>query len=234
MSDDSAKQRKRVPAIFFRTEAGGEPVREWLKALSKKDRKLVGEDIRTVELGWPIGMPTCRPLKSGLHEVRTNLTGRQANRPGAVLCRRVGPNGPAARVCQEVPGDTCGGHRDRAAKQEQTYTGVVMKRRFDHSGATFDSFLEEEGILEEVEATAVKRVIAWQLEQAMHEQKKSKAALARELHTSRTQVDRLLDPTNTAVSLATMTRAASVLGKRLIVSIGDKRRGRAGRPRAVA
>jgi phage-related protein len=80
MSDDFAKQRKRVPAIFFRTEAGGEPVREWLRVLSKDDRRRVGEDIRTVELGWPIGMPTCRPLKNGLHGVRTNLTGRRIGR----------------------------------------------------------------------------------------------------------------------------------------------------------
>jgi len=49
---------KRVPAIFFRTEAGGEPLREWLKSLpSPEDRKLIGEDIKTVEFGWPVGMP---------------------------------------------------------------------------------------------------------------------------------------------------------------------------------
>jgi phage-related protein len=65
--------RKRIPAIFFRTESGGEPVREWLKGLPKKDRKKIGEDIKTVELGWPIGMPVCRPMGQGLFEVRTNL-----------------------------------------------------------------------------------------------------------------------------------------------------------------
>jgi hypothetical protein len=50
-------QGKRVPAIFFRTEAHGEPVREWLKSLSSDDRKRIGEDLKTVEFGWPIGMP---------------------------------------------------------------------------------------------------------------------------------------------------------------------------------
>jgi phage-related protein len=68
------RQGKRVPAIFFRTEAGGEPVRDWLKRLpSGADRKRVGEDIKTVEFGWPVGMPVCKPLGDGIHEVRTNL-----------------------------------------------------------------------------------------------------------------------------------------------------------------
>jgi phage-related protein len=67
------RQGKRVPAIFFRTEAGGEPVREWLKVLSAEDRKRIGEDIKTVEFGWPIGMPVCKPLGEGVCEVRTNL-----------------------------------------------------------------------------------------------------------------------------------------------------------------
>ena len=67
-------QGKRVPAIFFRTEAGGEPVREWLKGLpSPEDRKRIGEDIKTVEFGWPVGMPVSRPLGDGIYEVRTNL-----------------------------------------------------------------------------------------------------------------------------------------------------------------
>ena len=65
------KQGKRVPAIFFRTEAGGEPVREWLRSLSQGDRKRIGEDIKSVEYGWPIGMPVCRPLGNGMFEVRT-------------------------------------------------------------------------------------------------------------------------------------------------------------------
>jgi phage-related protein len=65
---------KRAPAIFFRTVAGGEPVREWLKSLPyHDDRKRIGEDIKTVEFGWPLGMPVCRPMEGGIHEVRTNL-----------------------------------------------------------------------------------------------------------------------------------------------------------------
>ena len=96
-----------------------------------------------------------------------------------------------------------------------------MKRRFDHSGSSFDSFLEEEGIREEVEAVAVKRVIAWEFERAMQQQQKTKLEMARELRTSRSQLDRLLDPTNTAVSLQTVARAAQVLGKSLHVQLRD-------------
>jgi phage-related protein len=69
----SENEGKRVPAIFYRTEAGGEPVREWLKRLSPDDRKRIGEDIKTVEFGWPIGMPVCKPLGDGVFEVRTSL-----------------------------------------------------------------------------------------------------------------------------------------------------------------
>jgi phage-related protein len=70
---DSENQGKRIPAIFYRTEAGGEPVREWLKGLSPEDRKRIGEDIKTVEFGWPVGMPVCKLLGGGIYEVRSSL-----------------------------------------------------------------------------------------------------------------------------------------------------------------
>lgn len=66
--------------MFYRTEAGGEPVREWLKTLSKDDKRDIGEDIKTVELGWPIGMPLTKSLGGGLHEVRTRLVGNRISR----------------------------------------------------------------------------------------------------------------------------------------------------------
>jgi len=73
VSSTAEGQGKRVPAIFYRTEAGGEPVREWLKGLLPEDRKRIGEDVKTVEFGWPVGMPVCRALGAGIYEVRTNL-----------------------------------------------------------------------------------------------------------------------------------------------------------------
>jgi antitoxin HicB len=105
--------------------------------------------------------------------------------------------------------------------------GTKRRKRVRHSGSSFDSFLEVEGIREEVEAVAIKRVLAWQLAQAMREQQKTKQAMAKQLRTSRSQLDRLLDPQNAAVTLDTMSRAARALGKRLIVRITDLKTKRA-------
>jgi phage-related protein len=69
---------KKISVVFYAAESGSEPVRDWLRALSKEDRIRTGEDIRTVELGWPIGMPVCRPLGGGIYEVRSSLKGRIA------------------------------------------------------------------------------------------------------------------------------------------------------------
>ena len=97
------------------------------------------------------------------------------------------------------------------------------RKRMDRSGSSFDSFLDQEGIREEVEAVAIKRVLAWQLEQAMRKQQKTKQAMARQLHPSRSQLDRLLDPRNVSVTLDTITRAARALGKRVIIRVADAR-----------
>lgn len=60
--------------MFYQTPMGSEPVREWLKSLNKNDKIIIGEDIKTVEFGWPIGMPTCKGLGKGLYEVRSNIS----------------------------------------------------------------------------------------------------------------------------------------------------------------
>jgi len=75
-----AEGRKRVPASFYQTEAGNEPLRAWLRSLNAEDRWLIGEDIKALEFGWPIGMPICRPMGDGLHEVRTALSGNRIAR----------------------------------------------------------------------------------------------------------------------------------------------------------
>ena len=75
---------KKIVAAFYRTPAGSEPVRDWLKALSPEDRREIGQDIATAEYGWPIGMPVCRPLGQGLWEVRSNLLGNRTAR--VVFC----------------------------------------------------------------------------------------------------------------------------------------------------
>ena len=72
-------QFKKVPARFFATANGVEPVRVWLKGLELEDRKTIGKDIQKVELGWPIGLPVCRPLGDGIWEVRSDVSnGRTA------------------------------------------------------------------------------------------------------------------------------------------------------------
>jgi phage-related protein len=65
---------KRLPAVFYALPSGREPVREWLRSLDREDRKRIGEDIKDVEFSWPIGMPLCRPLGTGLWEVRCDLS----------------------------------------------------------------------------------------------------------------------------------------------------------------
>ena len=69
---------KRITVRFYRSPAGKEPVRDWLKSLSQKERLVLGTDIKTVEFGWPIGLSVCRSLGEGLWEVRSQLPNRIA------------------------------------------------------------------------------------------------------------------------------------------------------------
>jgi antitoxin HicB len=91
--------------------------------------------------------------------------------------------------------------------------------RNPHTGSSFDDFLKEEGIYEECTAAALKRVLAWQVEQEMQRQKITKSAMAARMKTSRSQLDRLLDPEKTGVSLETMQRAAAVIGRELRIEL---------------
>jgi antitoxin HicB len=97
----------------------------------------------------------------------------------------------------------------------------MTKSAFDYSGSSFDSFLEEEGLLDEVEASTIKKVIAWQLAETMKAQGVSKKAMAERMGTSRSQLDRLLDPRNPHVHLTTIARAARAVGKRLQIDMVD-------------
>jgi phage-related protein len=67
-----------LSVVFFRTDAGREPVREWLKSLPREERRIIGEDMKTVQFGWPLGIPLVRKLDARLWEVRSNLHGRIA------------------------------------------------------------------------------------------------------------------------------------------------------------
>ncbi len=87
-----------------------------------------------------------------------------------------------------------------------------------HLGSGIDDFLKEEGIFDEAQAKAVKEVVAWQLAEAMKKRKISKARMAMLLKTSRSQVDRLLDPKND-ITLSSLQRAAAIVGRRLIIEL---------------
>jgi predicted XRE-type DNA-binding protein len=138
---------KKVPASFYETASGKEPVRDWLVGLDAESRRIVGRDIAAT------------------------------------------------------------GEGDR---------NMSKKGRI---GSSFEDFLQEEGVLEETNAIAVKRVLAWQLEQAMEKEQISKRAMAAAMHTSRSQLDRILDPDNDRIRLDTLTAAAHVLGFSLRIEL---------------
>ena len=66
-------EKLRLKVFFFRTRRGSEPVREWLKSLSTEDKRSIGEDVKTVQFGWPLGMPLVRKLEAGVWEIRSSL-----------------------------------------------------------------------------------------------------------------------------------------------------------------
>ncbi|MFN0317523.1 MAG: Fis family transcriptional regulator [Burkholderiales bacterium] len=84
-----------------------------------------------------------------------------------------------------------------------------------HVGGLFEDWLKEEGIYEETTNAAIKKVVAWQIEQAMQEQNLTRTEMARRMDTSRMQLNRLLDPNNDSVTLATLSRAAAVIGRKV-------------------
>ncbi|SOT43316.1 conserved hypothetical protein [Burkholderia cenocepacia] len=223
---------------FFRTARGHEPVREWLNALGRVERRAIGEEIKTVQLGWPLGMLLVRKMAKDLWEIRVTVPG--AKRTRGVHGRRR-HDGAAARLLQAVAGHAVGrSRRHRRAPEnadarhlnspvtlEHTVfdgraAGNAMHLEYDmtttnnpHIGSGFDAFLEADGNLEAATATAIKRVIAWQIGQEMKAQQITKTAMAARMKTSRAALNRLLDETDTSLTLATLASAAAALGKRL-------------------
>jgi antitoxin HicB len=88
-----------------------------------------------------------------------------------------------------------------------------------HKGSSFDEFLEQEGLRDEAEAVAIKRAIAYQIEMEMKKAKLSKSKMTQKMRTSRSALDRLLDPSNVSVTLQTLEKAASALGKQLTIKL---------------
>lgn len=88
-----------------------------------------------------------------------------------------------------------------------------------HIGSNFEDFLQDEGILEETTAIAIKRVLSWQIAQAMKAQNLTKTTMANKMHTSRASLNRLLDEEDTSLTLTTLAKAATVLGKKIHVEL---------------
>jgi predicted XRE-type DNA-binding protein len=96
---------------------------------------------------------------------------------------------------------------------------MAKKKTNPHRGSTLDCFLSEEGILEETQNLAIKEVLAWQIQQAMTARKLSRNRMAQEMGTSRSQISRLLDPKDGNVTLATLQRAAKIVGRKVRVEL---------------
>jgi antitoxin HicB len=97
--------------------------------------------------------------------------------------------------------------------------GYPLRKRNKHLGSSLDEFLEEEGILAETRAVALKDAIAWQVQQTMQKEKITKVEMARRMRTSRAALDRLLAPGNASVTLQTLTRAARAVGRDLRIEL---------------
>jgi antitoxin HicB len=162
---------KKLPAAFYCTAAGREPVREWLKDLDEADRRTIGQDIATAEFGWPVGMPVCGSLGNGLYEIRSDISHGADNMSAGKKKGRI--------------------------------------------GSSFSAFMKDEGLDQEASAVAIKRVLAWQLENAMAKEGVTKNEMARRMRTSRSQLERILDPDNDKIQLDTVFKAARVLGREL-------------------
>src|SRR5438874_5558937 len=163
-------------------------------------------------------MPTCRPLASrrGLLEVRSSVTQNRIAR--VVFCIHQGQmvllHGFIKKT-QQTPENDLG----LAVKRQRRLK--VAKRRNKHVGSSFDEFLRTEGLYEEVTTLAWKRVLSWEVSEAMRKGRISKSEMAKRMGTSRSQLERLLDPENPHVLLETVQKAATAVGKRLTIGLTD-------------
>jgi phage-related protein len=102
----SLRRPSEIQAVFYRSSGGAEPVLDWLRSLPVEDRRIIGIDLATVQFGWPIGMPLCRPLGGGLWEVRSSLPSRRIARLVFFVEEgRIGVVHGFIKKTQKTPGD---------------------------------------------------------------------------------------------------------------------------------
>ncbi len=203
-----------LPAVFFRTETGREPVRQWLKELPRNEQKIIGEDIMTVQFRWPLGMPLVDHVGAGIWEVRSKLPTRIAR---------------TLFLCMKAKSSCCMDSLRRQGKPQRRTelwlcsakmpTSKAAKSKNKHRGSSFENFLKKEGLLEDIQVAALKRALALRVRDLMKQNRLTKSAMAAQMRTSRAAVHRLLDPANTSVTLATLNRAARSLGRKVKIEL---------------
>ena len=211
-----SSQGPRLGCAFYRTDVGHEPVREWLRALGNEVSKEIGADILTVQWSWPVGKPLVDGFGGGLYEGSQHASTEGV--PGVLLHQRV-DDGAASRHREEDPVDPS--RRSGARSQASERGGGTMSKK--HVGSSLGSFLDEMNIREETELLAIKKTLSLQLRQAMKRKSVSQSRLAKEMQTSRTVINRMLDPGDTGVTLATLTRASHVLGLQVDIRLTARR-----------
>jgi antitoxin HicB len=184
-------------------------VPEWLKELPEEECQAIGKDLLWAQWRWPVGMPLCRPMGSGLWEIRTDLTKRTAR---VLLCLY---RGHLIALYGFIKKTRATRGEDLALARAQEGVGAMSKK---HMGSSVDDFLKEEGIFEEAQAQAVKEVVAWQLAEAMKKKKILKNRMATLLKTSRTQVDWLLNAKDD-ITLSSLQRATAIVGRRVTIEL---------------
>ena len=203
------KAERPLRVIFFATVTGSEPVREWLKGLLREDRKIVGADILTVQYAWPAGKPLVDSLGDGIWEVRSRLDNRIARTLFAVINQEIVPLPGFIKKRQKTP-RTNWNWRENANDNINKIYG-----KNNHRGGDFRDFLKEQDLLGEVEARAVKQAVSLQLDRLLKERALTKTQMAARMKTSRAAVDRLLDGSNSSVTLNTLGKAARALGRKV-------------------
>lgn len=196
-----------LEARFFQTDAGAEPVRDWLKGLPAAERRTIGEDQNGAV--WLASRHAAGRSSDGWHLGSTYQAG-PPHRPRPVRAGWTNDGAPAW-LHQEAAGHPETRSRSGPGPVKTVETEMSMGRK--NIGSSFDDFLEEQAMLGDATAVAIKRVIAWQIAEEMKHQKITKTELAKRMHTSRAALNRLLDEEDTSLTLTTLASAAAALGK---------------------
>ena len=169
----------------------------------------MGADTLTVQYAWPVGKPLVDNLGDGIWEVCSRLENRMARTLFAMVNQELSCCTDSSRKHRKrQPMNSTG-----EETQKTIFTKSMSKQK--HRGGDLRDFLNEQGILGEVEARALKQAISLQFNHLLEKQSLTKAEMATRMKTSRAAVDRLLDATNTSITLTTLGKAASALGRKI-------------------